>query len=151
MFEELITRMKNQHPKMSRFLSKFVCKRTVLYAFFGVLTSILNVGLLATFVKLGVDYKIGNIITLVIVKLTAYICNKNFVFKSRCENFFALCKEFCRFVFARGITALLEYFGLVFMVDYLLLPVNPSKLFLTVLVIILNYVLGKMHVFKNAA
>ena len=129
---------------------KFINRETILYTFFGVMTSVLNVVLFKMLLMAKVEYKVANIITLIIVKVTAYICNKNFVFRSHCENFIELLKEILRFIIARGATMLIDYFGLIFMVEVLNRSKVPSKIFITVFVIIINYIIGKKHVFKDA-
>ena len=135
--------------RIERLLGKVINRETVLYGVFGVGTSVLNVVLFSGLLAAGMPYKIANVITLVVVKLAAYVCNKNFVFQSHCANLRELLGEFGRFVVARGATALIDYFGLILMVDLLLLPKVPSKVFLTVFVILINYFVGKSHVFKN--
>lgn len=129
---------------------KFLNRETILYTFFGVMTSALNVVLFKLLLMAKMEYKVANIITLVIVKVTAYICNKNFVFRSHCKNFIELLKEVFRFIIARGATMLIDYFGLIFMVEVLNRSKVPSKIFITVFVIIINYIIGKKHVFKDA-
>jgi putative flippase GtrA len=138
--------MKNFIQKM---MKKFVNRETILYAVFGVATSVENVVLFKVLLMTSLEYKIANLITLIVVKVTAYICNKNFVFKSKCPNMIELLKEIWRFIVARGATMLIDYFGLIIMVELLHLPKMPSKVFLTVFVIVINYVIGKRHVFKN--
>lgn len=122
----------------------------MLYAFFGIMTSIMNVVLFKVLLSTGMVYTVANLITLICVKITAYICNKNFVFRSKCPDFIALIREIFRFIVARGATMLIDYFGLIFMVEFLDLPKVLSKTALTVFVIILNYLIGKKHVFKDA-
>lgn len=134
---------------MKNILSKFVNKETVLYTIFGVLTSILNVLLFQIFLLLNIEYKLSNFISLVIVKITVYICNKKIVFKSKCPDMPSLCKEAFRYIVARGLTMLIDFFGLIIMVDFLEISKLPSKIFITAVVVILNYILGKKHVFKN--
>ncbi len=132
-----------------KLLKKLINKETKLYTIFGILTSIENVLMFDILLRFGMAYRIANIITLITVKLTAYLCNKNFVFKSHCANFIELLKEFGRFVFWRGATMLLDYFGLIFLVEVVDMPKTIGKVIMTVLVIAVNYVTGKRHVFKN--
>ncbi|SDB53386.1 Putative flippase GtrA (transmembrane translocase of bactoprenol-linked glucose) [Pseudobutyrivibrio sp. YE44] len=132
-----------------KILKKLVNRETMLYTIFGVLTSLQNIAMFAILLKLGMAYKVANIITLITVKLTAYLCNKNFVFKSHCANLWELTKEFARFVFWRGATMLLDYFGLIFLVEIVKMPELIGKVIMTVFVIAVNYVTGKRHVFKN--
>ena len=49
------------------------------YIFWGVLSSALNVGLFQGLVMAGVDYRISNMVTLVVVKIFCYVTNKWFV------------------------------------------------------------------------
>jgi putative flippase GtrA len=135
---------------VQKLVNKFLNRETILYTVFGIATSVENVLLFKILLMTGLKYTVANLITLVIVKVTAYICNKNFVFKSRCPNMIELLKEIWRFVIARGATALIDYFGLIVLVDLFSLPKVPSKIFITVFVIIINYVIGKKHVFKNS-
>lgn len=130
-------------------MHKLINKETVLYGIFGVGTSILNILLFRLLLVFKVEYKTANLITIIVVKLAAYICNKNFVFKSKCANIWELSKEFIRFLFARGATALIDYFGLILLVEILGANKTISKIFVTMLVIIINYFTGKAHVFKK--
>jgi len=129
-------------------MKKLINRETILYGVFGILTSLLNY-FLFKFLLSAMDYKLANIITLIVVKLAAYICNKNFVFKSHCDTFLELCKEMIRFVFARGATALIDYFGLILLVELFHFNELHSKIFVTILVIVINYIVGKKHVFKD--
>ena len=51
---------------------KLINRETILYGIVGVGTSILNVVMFQALVKFGIEYKISNIITLIVVKVTAY-------------------------------------------------------------------------------
>jgi len=135
--------------KLLALIKKFINRETILYAVIGVLTSLLNVFMFKGLLLLGMDYKIDNIITLIVVKLTAYILNKNIVFKSHCSSFGKLMLEVLRFVFARGATALIDYFGLLLLVEVWGGDKFICKIFVTVLVIVINYIVGKKHVFKK--
>ena len=45
---------------------------------------------------------------------------------------------------------LIDYFGLIILVDVFSLHTLGSKIFITVLVIIINYVLGKKHLYDTS-
>ena len=134
---------------IKKLFCKVVNRETISYGIFGVVTTLLNIFLFNALLYFAVEYKVANLVTLVVVKLAAYVLNKNFVYRSHCENFLELCKEIIRFVFARGATALIDYFGLILLVEVIHLEKLPSKVFVTVLVIVINYVVGKTHVFKS--
>lgn len=135
--------------KIKKIWNKLVNRETILYGIFGVLTTLENIFLFKLLLLTAMPYTVANLITIIVVKLTAYVCNKNFVFKSKCENFVGLLKEFGRFVIARGATALIDYFGLILLVEIIKLPKMEGKIIVTVLVIIINYIVGKKAVFKD--
>jgi len=130
-------------------LAKLINRETVLYGIVGVGTSLLNIGLFQFLVYIKMDYRQANLLTLVIVKLAAYICNKNLVFQSHTGSLWGLTKEFVRFLIARGATMLIDYFGLIIMVEILDAGKLISKCIITAIVIIMNYFIGKKHVFKD--
>ncbi len=134
---------------MKKIINKVFTKEFITYGICGAITTILNIVLYWALLNSGIDYKISNIIVLVVVKTVAYILSKIFVFKSKTENIIELFKEMARFIISRGFTMLVDYFGLIFMVEVLRLDNFYSKIFLAILVIILNYILGKKAVFKT--
>lgn len=135
---------------MTKKISKIFNKEVILYGVFGVFTTFLSIILFQALIWLGMDYRYSNFITLIVVKLVAYLCNKNFVFHSKTESYLELMKEFFRFLVARGATMLIDYVGLIFMAEVLQADKLISKCFITVLVIIINYFIGKKHVFKES-
>ena len=110
------------------------------YIFWGVLSTILNIGLAQLAVWSGIDYKISNAITLVVVKVFCYFTNKIFVFRTPFGSFHKFITEIVRFVFARWITFLVEVMKQSFFF---------SKCVLSVIVIALNYILSKKMVFHK--
>jgi len=128
-------------------LKKIFSREFLSYGFFGILTTLLNLFLYHFLVVGGMDYVLANLITLVVVKLTAYVVNKVFVFRSKSPNFIALCKEFFMFVVTRGLTGLIDFFGLILAVELFGFDEIISKYVLQVVVIVLNYVFGKVLVF----
>ena len=136
-------------PDIDTVKQKLINRETILYGIVGIGTSILNIALFHVLVKNGIEYKLANIITLIVVKSAAYILNKNIVFHSHADTFAGLIKEIGRFIIARGAAMLIDYFGLIILVEYIHVAKLPGKCFVTVLVIVLNYVAGKKHVFKD--
>ena len=129
---------------------KFVNRETILYALSGFIKFAVSAVFFQGLVYLGINYKISNIFSIVLSKLFAYIMHKKVVFRSKNENIAEFCWEFMRYVFAQGLTGLIDYFGVVFAVEILNWDKVISKYVLTVLVIILNYFIGKKMVFKNS-
>ena len=118
------------------------------YGVFGVATTVLNI-VTYQLLLLFFDYRVSNVIAIIVSKTFAYVTNKFFVFHSRCGNRKELIKEIIRFVLARGATGLLDFFGLIFAVDVMHFSRIWSKYVLQVFIIILNYVLGKKAVFLS--
>lgn len=140
--------MKNKN-KCRNTLKKVLNPETIYYVVFGVLTTILGVAVYRILLYVGMGYQYANLISLIIGKLAAYLCNKLFVFKVHQNSFVELLKEFGRFVVARGTTFFIDYFGVIFAVEVLHGDKVISKYFFAVLVLILNYIFGKLVVFKK--
>lgn len=128
-------------------INKIVNKETVLYGFFGVLTTIINIGLYQILIINGIKYTDANLFALVVTKIAAYIVNKVFVFNSKTNSILELIKEIGRFIITRGATMALDYFGLILMIEFFGIDKSISKYFITFIVVIINYLLGKKHVF----
>ena len=122
----------------------------LLYLVFGVTTTAVNILSFQLLYNYGLDYKWANLVALLIGKGYAYITNKIFVFKSHCNNWKDLLKEFFRFVCARGITGLIDYFGMIIAVEVFGVSAILTKYVIQVVVIALNYVFSKWAVFKQS-
>jgi putative flippase GtrA len=119
------------------------------YLVFGLLTTVINVGVFNLLFVLDVKYQLANLAALILAKLFAYFTNKHFVFKTKTRQGYESLREFIRFVFARGFTGLVDYFGLIFLVEVMVLSPVYSKYGLQIVVIVLNYILGKKLVFTS--
>lgn len=91
----------------------------------------------------------------IIAVVFAYFVNKHWVFESRTHSASELLKEFLSFVGSRLFTGLLEILGVPLLV---LLGMNQtvfdiegflSKILVSIIVTILNYVFSKLFVFKK--
>lgn len=119
------------------------------YILWGGLSAILNVVLFRVLTIAGLEYRVSNIITLLIVRLFCFLTNKFFVFKTKSKNFISLLKEIVVFLFAKMITFCMDYFGLILLVEVLEIDLLICKIFTSVLVIICNYIFSKFFVFKK--
>lgn len=124
-------------------------KEIISYLVVGMGTTLINIVTFNVLLNINIDYKVSNLIALVIAKLFAYVANKCCVFRSKTENIIALIKEFFRYFIARGFTGIIDYFGLIFMVEILQISSVVSKYIIQSIVIILNYFLGKYKVFNK--
>lgn len=122
------------------------------YLIFGGLTTILSllVYYAVTFSFLNpnktIELQIANILSWVVGFLFAYVTNRKFVFESKSEN---VGKEFFKFFLSRISTLLLDMFIMFVFVTCLKLNDKVFKIISQILVILGNYILSKLLVFKN--
>ena len=128
-------------------------KEIIMYLIFGVLTTVISliVYYALTYTILNpnnsIYLQIANILSWIAGVLFAYFTNREYVFESKNEN---KLKEFTSFVGARVTTLILDM--LIMGVGVSLLHGNDKilKLISQVLVIVGNYVLSKLIVFKKS-
>lgn len=123
-------------------------KEFISYCFFGGVTTLLHIllfWLLDSFLK----YYIANIITLITIKAIAYFLNKLFVFKTKCKTKKELLKEVLKYIFSRLFTMLIDYFGLILLVEVFNINELIGKVIVLIIVVIVNYILCKKYVYKK--
>ena len=100
--------MKNLTEKIKGLIQKFCTKEVILYAVFGVLTTIINWGTFAILTKAfsNLDKNVANAIAIIAAVLVAYITNKDLVFHSEAKGFNEKFKEFWKFIAGRAFTIL---------------------------------------------
>lgn len=119
------------------------------YGISGVTTAAVNIGFYYLLISIGTDFRIANLIAIISSKVYAYFTNKYLVFRTRCNTYRKALVEFIKFLFARGFTGLIDFIGVWFAVDYLSVDRMVSKYAIQVIVIILNYILGRVFVFTR--
>lgn len=135
------------YEKLKTLYEKY--RETVIYLVFGVLTTVVNYAVyipLYNFVHLPAS--VCNGVAWVAAVVFAYVTNKLFVFESKSWNSGVL-GELLRFVGSRVTSGVIETVSLLVTVDILGWNGNIMKLFLAVIVIVLNYILSKFFVFKK--
>ena len=131
-------------------IKKLYQNQTMRYIFFGGCTTLVNLISYALFRYLvGIDMTVSNFLAISLAILFAYVVNKLFVFESRTRGLRALLREAGQFIGMRLGTMFVEIFGMVFMCCVWGLPDMASKLFIQIVVLILNYVFSKCFVFKE--
>lgn len=135
--------------KLKELLKKVFTKEVIFYGIFGILTTIVN---LVSFYILNnlckINENIANIIAIILAVLFAYFTNKDLVFHSNANTFKEKFNQFIKFISGRAITMVIEFIGcaLLFLTP---IPEIISKLFITVIVIILNFFISKFFAFKK--
>lgn len=121
------------------------------YLFFGGLVTIIN--FISYYIPaniIGVDKIVSNLIAFIISVIFAYVVNKEYVFETKWEGIQNIFKEFSSFVISRIGTGLLcDILIFAFMINILNINDVISKIFTQILVVILNYIVGKWFVFKQ--
>jgi putative flippase GtrA len=127
--------------------------KLIRYAFFGVLTTLVNFLMFALLKNvIGIELNVSNTLAVVSSILFAYVTNKLFVFRSRTNGAGALLREMVAFFSARGVTMLIEI-GAIFLI-HTVMRVDKAYSFYTkgavnVIVLILNFVFSQLFVFKG--
>ena len=142
--------MGSNMKKLIELLKKY--EEVIRYLIVGVLTTV--VSLVTYYIcvftildpKVAWELQIANIISWVCSVAFAYITNRIFVFKSKSKKLF---KEISSFVSSRIVTLLLDMGTMFFMVTLLNMNDKISKIIVQLVVIVLNYVLSKIFVFKK--
>lgn len=121
------------------------------YLFFGGLVTIVNfISYYIPANTIGVDKIVSNLIAFIISVIFAYVVNKEYVFETKWEGIQNVFKEFSSFVISRIGTGLLcDILIFAFMINILNINDVISKIFTQILVVILNYIIGKWFVFKE--
>ena len=120
------------------------------YLIFGFLAFVLNYVLYFVFASmLQMHYMIATAVSLVLTVVFAYWTNRTFVFKSQNKDVQSLGREFVAFIGARVATEVLELAMMFVMVDVADLNEYISKLICQVIVILANYFLSKLWIFKE--
>ena len=122
-------------------------KRVLLYLLFGGLTTVVSIGTYALFLPV-VSPLIANIFSWVAAVTFAYVTNRTWVFASK-EKGLAIIQEAFAFYGGRVFTLGLEEVVLYVFITLLFFPPLTVKVFAQVIVLILNYVISKLFVFKK--
>lgn len=150
--------------KIKKLIKAFLNKETILYLIFGFLTTALGFVTLKLFdVLLGSKlYLVSNSLSWLLCVAFAYVTNKLFVFESKSWDFKVLKKEIPSFLSARIASYFVEQGSLWFMMeiltfkdrifDFIIIRLSglmTAKLIVGVIVVIINYALSKLLIFKK--
>jgi putative flippase GtrA len=127
-------------------------KEIINYLIFGILTTIVS---LLTYYLLvytilnpnnPIQLQIANIISWITCVTFAYITNRKYVFNSKDKN---IIKEITKFYSSRLSTLFIDMFIMFIFVTKLNFNDKIIKIIVQIIIIILNYILSKLLVFKN--
>ena len=130
---------------MKELLLKY--KEVIMYLIFGILTTVVNIVVYYMMADmLQVHYMISNIVAWFLSVLFAYVTNRKYVFESKSNE---IIKEMVSFFGARLATGVMDMAFMWIFVGLGLLPDFVAKVITNVFVIIANYILSKLVVFKG--
>ena len=121
----------------------------ILYVFFGGLTTIVGFGTYFLFRFLSLDVVESNVASWICAVLFAFFTNRTWVFKSPTKGAFDFIKQMGSFFGARLFSLLIETSIMWFFVDILHYNELLIKIAASVVVLILNYILSKLVVFRK--
>lgn len=117
------------------------------YLFIGGCTTIISILSYALFAKVcSFDLVVANVLSWIISVLFAYFTNRVIVFNSKNKNYF---KEFISFTGSRVITLVLDTLLMILFVRSLNMNDMIAKVIVQIVVIIGNYLISKLLVFKK--
>ena len=124
-------------------------KEVLLYLFFGVLTTVVSIGSYAFFnVAMGINELIANVISVLAV-LFAFFTNRIWVFAAPTKTVEEFMKQLVSFAGGRVLTLVIEEMILLVFITMLHFNSMLIKFIAQVVVIILNYVISKLLVFRK--
>lgn len=140
------------HRPVLRFFEPFYIahKEVLLYLFFGGLAFFLNIALFALFNRvLHMNELIANVFCWIICVLFQYFTNRTWVFDGRTSSATDFIKQMSAFFAGRLFTLFVEEIILAVFITWLGFDSMVIKLISQVVVIVLNYVISKLLVFRD--
>lgn len=121
-------------------------KEVINYLIVGGLTTVVSIVSYALFRFIINNYIACTVLSWITAVLFAYVTNRKFVFESKDKK---IILEFIKFVSCRLLTLGSEILVMYILVDLLKLNDMISKVLVQFIIVILNYILSKIIVFKN--
>lgn len=140
---------------IKKIFKKFLTKEIILYLFFGVLTTIVNIGsfwlcsdiLLVSISNEDVNIVMSNIVAFILSVLFAFFTNKYYVFEDKQKG--NTLAQLSQFTISRLFTFTFEMVGILVFVNFLHIDKLLSKIVFSFIVVILNYIFSKLLIFKK--
>ena len=125
-------------------------KQVLLYLFFGAVTTVISIGVFSLLnIALGVNEHIANLTSWVLAVLVAFLTNRTMVFETETNSAGAFLAQMIKFYAGRVATLLVEELIIFVFITTLKFDSFTVKLVAQIIIIILNYVISKLFVFKN--
>lgn len=122
-------------------------KEIIMYLVFGVLTTVVNIVVYYIFSNLlHMNYLFSNAMAWFLSVLFAYVTNRKYVFDSKNNQ---IIKEAISFFGSRLATGIMDMMLMWFLANFNIVNDVVAKVVVNVIVVILNYILSKLVVFKK--
>ncbi len=150
--EKCIESNSKNDSKIKKIIKKVFTKEIMLYLVFGVLSTLINLGVKIVLLRTVLDsnnpfqLQVAVFIAWFVAVIFAYITNRKFVFESKNKN---KLQEFFKFFAGRIATWLFDAGFMLVFVTLLHFPDIIMAIISNMFVIIFNYILSKLFVFKN--
>lgn len=124
-------------------------KTFLIYFFWGIMATIINIGVFMIWFKIGGHYQVGNVVAWLSSVLVTYFSNKFIVFHTPFRNILSFSRELLSFLLVRLLALLLDvvivWLGIkIFRFDTFL-----AKVIDNVVVGVINYLVSKRFIFIN--
>lgn len=131
-------------------IGKVFNRETMLYLLFGVLTTVINIGLCGFMTQvLHWDVVVSNVLGWIVSVLFAFVTNKLLVFRSRQTNWKVVARETLTFFAARILSLGIDTLGMWLWVDICHGNFWIAKVVMNIIVVILNYIFSKWIIFRK--
>ncbi|KAA8446645.1 GtrA family protein [Weissella paramesenteroides] len=121
----------------------------IFYIFFGIVTTIINISTYLLLLSVNLNNHISVVISWFLSVVFAYVSNKLWVFDSNFIFNNGLVIEFCLFLLTRITTLFLEMIIIWYGVQYLCQSPVVWKFIDNVFVVIINYLISKLIIFRK--
>lgn len=124
-------------------------KDIIPYAFFGILTTLVNVVIYWIMAHpFNFSVMFSTVVAWIVAVLFAYLTNRKWVFHSNANDKYSIIKEILSFFACRLATGIFDFLCMYIFVDVLCLNDVIIKFVANVFVILLNYLASKFVIFK---
>ncbi len=119
------------------------------YLVAGVLTTVISLIIFYCLIMVDADYRIATVISFIVSASIAYFINKMYVFNFKTNSLREVFVGYIKFMGSRLFTLSVDLVGMIILVQYIFLSEMVSKVIANLIVIILNYVISKVMIFRE--
>lgn len=130
-------------------IKKLLNNEGVKYIIFGALTTVINIFSYLALNNIGIQYVISNVIAFILSIIFAFITNKLYVFDSKTWEVKIVIRESITFLGSRLASFLIDTLSLILLIETIGMNDFIAKCIVNIIVIVINYGLSKLIVFKK--